>query len=151
MSIVRYNPFSELMNLRQSMDRFFEDNWFGPTGYLSAASDRLLPTVDVYQNKESITVKASLPGLKAEDVNVEINDGVLTIKGEMKSDEEVKEENYFYRERRCGSFNRSFRLPTGLQVEKADAIMEDGVLTVLIPKVEETKSKSIKINPKGKK
>ena len=151
MSIVRYNPFSELMNLRQSMDRFFEDNWFGPTRYLSAASDRLLPTVDVYQNKESITVKASLPGLKAEDVNVEINDGVLTIKGEMKSDEEVKEENYFYRERRCGSFNRSFRLPTGLQIEKADATMEDGVLTVLIPKVEETKSKSIKINPKGKK
>ncbi len=150
MSIIRYNPFSEMVSLRQVMDRLFEDSMVRPVNYLPAFTERLSPGVDIYQSKDEVKVKATLPGLKSDDVSVDISDGVLTIKGELKNEEEVKEEDYLYQERRCGSFCRSFTLPNGLQLDKADAIMEDGILTISIPRAEETKPRTIKIKAKDK-
>jgi HSP20 family protein len=151
MSIMKYNPFSELVSLRQVMDRLFEDSLVRPANYLPAFTEKLAPTVDIYQAKDAVRVKAVLPGLKSDDISVDIKEGVLTIKGEVKNEEEVKEEDYLYQERRYGNFCRSFTLPNGLQVDKADAVMEDGILTIDIPRVEGVKSRTIQIKAKDKK
>ena len=151
MSMIIQEPFSELMSLRQAMARLFEGSVVRPTHFLPALSARLTPSVDIYQDQDKLTVKATLPGLKSEDVSIDISDGVLTIKGEAKSEEEVKEEDYLYKERRYGSFCRGFNLPSGIQPDKADATMEDGILTLNIPKAEEAKPRTIKIKAKEKK
>lgn len=151
MSMIIHEPFSELMSLRQAMDRLFEGSVVRPARFLPALSEKLTPSVDIYQDQDKLTVKATLPGLKTEDISIDISDGVLTIKGEAKSEEEVKEEDYLYQERRYGSFCRGFNLPGGLQTDKADATMEDGILTLNIPKAEEAKPRTIKIKAKEKK
>lgn len=143
--------FPELMSLRQAMDRLFEGSVVRPASYLPDLADKLTPSVDIYQDQDKLTVKATLPGLKSEDVSIDIQNGVLTIKGEVKLEEEVKEDNYLYQERRYGSFCRTFTLPNGLQVDKADATMEDGILTLRIPKAEEAKTRTITIKAKEKK
>ena len=129
MSMIVHEPFPDLMSLRQAMDRLFEGSVVRPAHFLPALSEKLTTLVDIYQDQDKLTVKATLPGLKSEDVSIDINNGVLTIKGETKSEEEVKEEDYLYQERRYGSFCRSFNLPNGLQTDKADATMEEGILT----------------------
>lgn len=151
MSMIIHEPFSELMSLRQAMDRLFEGSVVRPAHFLPALSEKLTPSVDIYQDLDKLTVKVTLPGLKSEDVSIDINNGVLTIKGEVKSEEEVKEEDYLYQERRYGSFCRGFNLPSGLQTDKADATMEDGILTLNIPKTEEAKPRTIEIKVKEKK
>jgi len=150
MSMIIHEPFSEMMSLGQAMSRLFEGSVVSPANALPALPEKLSPSVDIYQDQDRLTVKATIPGLKSENVNIDIHDGVLTIKGEAKSGEEVKQEDYLYRERRYGSFCRSFNLPSGLQVDKADATMEDGILTLNIPKSEEAKPRTIQIKTKEK-
>jgi HSP20 family protein len=97
-----------------------------------------------------VVVKATLPGLRPEDASIDITGETLTIKGETKAEQAIKKENYLYQERRYGSFARSVVLPGGLKTDKAEATMEDGVLTLTIPKVEEAKPKAIKVKAKEK-
>jgi HSP20 family protein len=151
MSIIRYNPFSEMISLRQVMDRLFEDSVINTAGYPSDFTEKLAPKVDIYQTQDAVKVKAVLPGLNSDDINVDISENTLTIKGEFKNEEEAKEDDYLYQERRYGSFCRSFTLPNGIQIDKADAIMEDGILTINIPKAEEAKPRTIKIKAKDNK
>ena len=89
-----------------------------------------------------------MPGIKPEEVNIDITGDTLTIKGETKAKQEIKKENYLYQERRYGTFSRSVALPGGLKPDRAEATMEDGVLTLTIPKAEELKPKSIKVKAK---
>ncbi len=95
-------------------------------------------------------VKATLPGLKPEDVTIDITGEMLTIKGETKAEQEIKREDYLYQERRYGAFSRSVILPSGLKTDKSQATMEDGVLTLTIPKAEQVKPKAIKVKAKEK-
>jgi HSP20 family protein len=92
-----------------------------------------------------------LPGLKPEDVSIDITGETLTIKGESKAEQEIKKEDYLYQERRYGAYSRSVVLPSGLKTDKAEATMEDGILTLTIPKVEEVKPKKISVKAKEKK
>ena len=103
----------------------------------------------MYQTDEDVIVQASVPCVKPEEVDVTITGDTLTIKGETKTEGEVKKENYFRKERSYGAFSRSILLPTSLQTDKAEASFENGVLTLTIPKAEESKPKQIKIKPKG--
>ena len=151
MSIIRYNPFLEMISLRQAMDRLFEDSVVKTANYPSDFTEMLAPRVDIYQTQDAVKVKAVLPGLNSDDINVDISENALTIKGELKNEEEAKEDDYLYQERRYGSFCRSFTLPNGIQIDKADAIMEDGILTIDIPKAEEAKPRTIKIKAKDNK
>ena len=96
-------------------------------------------------------VKATLPGLKPDDVTIDISGDMLTIKGETKAEQEVKKEDYIYQERRYGAFSRSVILPSGLKTEKCEATMDDGVLTLTIPKAQQVKPKAIKVKAKEKK
>lgn len=148
MNLVRWQPPNEMVSLREAMDRLFDDRFFAPlhaTGVLRESVD--FP-IDMYQTDDSVVVKATVPGVNPEDIDISITDNTLTIKGETKSEEEIKQENYYRRERRHGSFTRSMILPSSLQTENAEANFEDGVLTLTIPKAEEVKPKQIKIKPK---
>ncbi len=149
MAIQRWEPFTELMSLRQAMDRLFEDSVVRPSGALATFGEaRAVPALDVYQTDSEIVVKLALPGVKPEEVNIDITGDTLTIKGESKAKQEIKKEDYLYQERRYGAFSRSVVLPAGLKSDKAEAVMEDGVLTLSIPKAEEVKPKSIKVKAK---
>lgn len=146
MAIERWRPFPELMGLRREMDRLFED-FMRPSRFFAQAE---APALDAYHTPNEVVVKATLPGLKPEDITIDITGNTLTIKGEGKAEKEIKREDYLYQERRYGAFSRSVVLPGGLQPDKAEATMEDGVLTLLIPKAEELKPKTIKVKAKEK-
>ena len=151
MAIERWHPFTDLMSLRQAMDRLFEDSFVRPSRTLEALSEVAAPALDIYQTPSEVVVKAALPGVKPEDVNIDITGETLTVKGERKAEQEIKKEDYLYQERRYGTFSRSVVLPSGLKTDKAEATMEDGVLTLNIPKAEEVKPKAIKVKAKEKK
>jgi len=132
------------------MDRLFEDSFVRPTHLLPLVSELAAPALDVYQTTDEVVVKATLPEVKPGDVVIEITGDTLTIKGDSKAEQEVKKEDYLYQERCYGSFSRSIVLPCGIKTDKAEATMEDGVLTLVIPKAEEVKPKTIKVETKGK-
>ena len=144
-SISRWEPYRELATMRHMLDRFFDDDfarfpalWERQPGAMSLA-------LDVVEQEEAFIVKASIPGVPADDVEITLTDNVLTIKGEMKGDKEVKEANYHLRERRFGSFLRSVTLPTAVDADKIEAINENGVLTLTLPKAEAVKPKKIEV------
>jgi HSP20 family protein len=139
------------MTLRQAMDRLFDDSFVRPSRSLENFGQAVAPALDVYQTPSEIVVKATMPGVKPEDVNIDITGDTLTIKGERKAEQEIKREDYLYQERRYGALSRSVVLPAGLKSDKTEATMEDGVLTLIVPKAEEVKPKAIKVRAKEKK
>ncbi len=149
MNLIRWQPFSDVVTLRQAMDRLFDDSFVRPARFAGLFGEGAEKPIDMYQTDEEVVVKASVPGVKPEQVDVTITGDTLTIKGETKTEEEVKKENYFRKERSYGAFSRSILLPSSLQTDKAEASFENGVLTLTIPKAEESKPKQIKIKPQG--
>ena len=148
MLLKRWEPFAGLRRYDSEIDRLWRHPiralytrpyYWGGSGQMS---------VDVYRDGENLVVRASLPGVKPEDVDVSFTDNALTINGESKLEREVKEEEYLYREHRSSSFKRSVALPDGLNTDKADASYDNGVLTVTIPTSEPSKRKSLKVNVK---
>jgi HSP20 family protein len=139
-----WRPFREAVSLRDAMDRLFEDSFITP------AKMGGMPRIDVKDKKDSIVVKAELPGIKEEDINVEILDNVMTISGEKKEEKEEKEEDkgYYYKESHTGKFSRSFTLPSEVMTEKAVADMKNGILTITVPKIEPKKAQKINIASK---
>ena len=148
MSIIRWEPFREMVSLRQAMDRLFEDSIVRPSRFWPELTSGELP-IDMYETKDKVVVKASLPGIKPEEVDISITGDTLTIKGEHKEEEETKEENYWHKERRYGAFSRSVTIPMQIKSEQAEAFFENGTLTLTLPKAEEVKPKSIKVKVKG--
>ena len=123
----------------------FFDSFFNPD--LLPSTDILSPAVDIEEDKEKYVVKADIPGMKQDQIKIEVDDGILKISGERKSEktEEDKEKKYHYYERSFGSFERRFVLPPNVDEDKIDAKYENGVLEIKIPKTESKKSKEIKI------
>lgn len=105
-------------------------------------------SIDVYQTPTEIVIKSTIAGVKPEDIDVSINDDMVTIKGERKKDEEVKEEDYFYQECYWGKFSRSVILPQEIEIDKVRAELKNGILTVRLPKAEKTKSRKVKVEAK---
>lgn len=147
MSITRWEPWNELMSLRDAMDRLFEESFIRPGRLLGAPDGGSVP-VDMFQEDGKLVLKAPLPGVKPDDIEITVVGDTLTIKGETKEETEVKEENVIRRERRFGSFSRSVTLPTPVDTSKANATFENGVLTLTLPVAEEAKPKAIKIQSK---
>lgn len=145
-SIVRWEPFSELVSLRDAMDRIFEESVIRPRNWLAPDGEGV--PIDVYESNGDVVVKATIPGVKPEDIDISVMGDVLTIKGEYKEEEKVEKENYYRRERRQGAFTRSISLPTEVVVDKANAEFEAGVLTLTLPKSEEVKPKTIEVKAK---
>jgi HSP20 family protein len=131
------------------MDRLFEDSFVHPSRlWLEQGSRELSLDLDIYQTDDDVVVKAAIPGTKPEEVDISITGDILTIKGEHKEEQEVKEEDYLRKERHYGSFNRSIQIPVSVESDKAEAVFEDGVLTLTLPKAEEEKPKQIKVKAK---
>lgn len=141
--LTRWDPFRELMSIRSTMDRLFDS-------VLSGTTTTWQPTVwdlalDVAENEDEYVVKASLPGINPDDLEITFSHNTLTIKGEVKEDKELKEAHYHLRERRYGSFARSVTLPAGIDADKIEASYEAGVLKLRLPKAEEVRPKKIAI------
>ena len=148
MSITRWEPFRDLVSLREAMDRLFEESWVRPrAGWLLPAEGAL--AVDIYETPESVVVRTAVPGVNPEEIDITITGNTLCISGETKAEEEeVERGNYIRRERRYGRFSRSVTLPSGVEGEQAEATFENGLLTLTIPKAEEAKPKVIKVKSK---
>jgi HSP20 family protein len=144
-NIIQWEPMREMMTLREAMDRLFDDAFTRP---ISASGFSGMPAIDLYQDDDEVVVKASLPGLRSGDVQISVTNGVLTLRGEFKQDEEEKEKTYHIREHRFGSFERSITLPSDVQTDKSKADFENGILTITLPKAEEVKPKTITIKAK---
>jgi HSP20 family protein len=139
--LTRWDPFQEMLNLRRTVDRLFDNanadhDWQQMQWGLA---------VDVVENKDDFIVKASIPGINPDDLDVSYVDDTLTIKGEIKSDNEIKEDQYHLRERRYGTFARSVTLPVKIKGDAIEASYQNGVLTLRLPKAEEVKPKRIAI------
>jgi len=147
MNLVRWNPLRELAALHQGLDRWSDDSFFAPR-CLNGATDSSTwnPAVDVYEESDRFVIKAELPGLDRKDVEVDLNDRVLTLKGERSYENEVKEDGYYRKERAFGKFHRAFTLPANLNADEIKAEFKDGLLTINIPKPEEQKPKQITIH-----
>ena len=142
--ITRWDPFAEMATLRQAFDRMFDD--IRPVrAYTANGGDAYFP-VDLSETNDEIIIKASLPGVKPEDIEISVTGQVLTLKGESREDHEENTKNYFRRERRHGAFMRQFQLPTEVESERAQATFEHGVLRLALPKAEAVKPKTIKVN-----
>jgi HSP20 family protein len=149
-NLVRWEPFRDLVSLREAMDRLFEESFVRPrTGWLAPAGVDTL-AVDMYETDDAVIVKTAVPGIKPEELDVSVTGDTLTIKGETSAEEEIKEENYIRRERRYGAFSRSLALPVSVVADKAGADFQNGVLTLTLPKAEEVKPKTVKVKAKGK-
>lgn len=144
--IMRFEPMREMVTLREAMDRLFDDAFMRPTSL--TGTNWQAPAVDMYQTDDEIIVKAALPGLKAEEVQISITGEVLTLKGEVNQEEETKEKAYHIREQRWGAFERTIMLPTDVVADQAKADFEDGILTISLPKAEEVRPKTITVKAK---
>jgi HSP20 family protein len=142
----RPSPFSELVTLRQAMDRLFDDTVFRPYPAFGGGSDARLP-LDVRSTKDALYVDASLPGFKPEDVEITVENGTLTIRAEDRSEQSNEQGGWVVREISRGSVMRTVTLPTGLEPDKAEATFEHGVLRLRLPKAEQVRSRQIRIQP----
>jgi HSP20 family protein len=142
-----WDPFRELLDLEREFRNFFEDS-FTALPEKVAKEGSWLPSLDIAEDKDNLIIKADLPGVKQSDIDISISGDILTIKGERKKEEEVKDKNYHRIERFYGAFCRSLRLPQYVDTNKVKATYKDGVLEILIPKTEEVKPKQIKVEVK---
>ena len=152
-NLTRWEPKREMMTLREAMDRLFDDAFTRPFSLIrEGGSNWSSLAIDMYQTDNEIVVKASLPGIKADEVNINVTGDILTIKGEMKHEheEEKKDKAWHIREHRWGAFERSIRLPTGVMFDKAKAEFDNGILTITLPKSEDVKPRTITVKPKTK-
>jgi len=148
-NLTRWEPAREMMTLREAMDRLFDDAFRRPFSLLREGGSNLAaPAIDMYQTDDEVVVKAALPGIKADEVQINVTGDILTIKGEVKHEEEKKDKSWHIREQRWGSFERSIMLPTGVISDKAKADFENGILTVRLPKSEEAKPRTITVKAK---
>ena len=143
-TIARLEPFRGLTTLQNQFNRLFDESL--RTHGEESAFTTWAPAVDVYENANELVVKTDLPDLNEKDIDVRVENNLLTIHGERKFDKSVSEENFLRVERAYGSFSRSFSLPNTLNTEAIAAEYKDGVLTVTLPKREETKPRQVKVN-----
>lgn len=143
-SIIKWEPLNDLVSLHDAMDRLFEGSFVRMSSFPSLTSMDV-PALDVYDTKDNVEVKVTVPGVKPEDLDITITGDVLTITGESRAEQKVEKGNYIRQERRYGAFQRSVQLPGSLIADKAEAKFEHGVLTLTIPKSEESKPKTIKV------
>jgi HSP20 family protein len=143
MNIVRYDPFRDLRGLQDEMNRLFSSTFSGGEDQMMRGAWN--PQVDIFENKDQIVLEAELPGLKPEDVEISIENNVLTLHGERKFEKKDQQDNFHRVERSYGSFTRSFTLPPTVSSENATAEFENGILRLTLLKREEAKPRRIEI------
>ena len=145
-NIVRFDPFEDLSRLQRDVNRLFEDNTRTGRGSEPASTRTWAPPVDILEDQNEIVVKAELPGIKQDDIDIELTGETLTIRGERKLEEAQRQENYVRVERAYGQFLRSFTIGVPVQNDAVRASYKDGLLEVHLPKSEATKPKKVKVS-----
>jgi HSP20 family protein len=145
MALIRWEPTRELGTIQSEMNRLFNTFFDAPTAGSNGAYRRWIPAMDLVETESDYVLRADLPGLSEDDVNIEFEDGVLTISGERKSEHEERQDSYYRIERASGSFRRSLTLPEGVDPQAVKATFERGVLEVHVPKPEERKPRKVAI------
>jgi HSP20 family protein len=146
MSIVRFDPFRDLAQMQDRINRIFGEAARRTDGDELLKGGDWTPPVDIFETKDhEVVLRAELPGLKREDIDIRVENSTLTLRGERKQEQEVDKENYHRVERSYGTFTRSFSLPTTVDTEKVSAAFADGVLTVTLPTREEAKPRQIQV------
>lgn len=145
--LMPWSPWREMMNMRETIDRFFDE----PFSSRLAVQGSFQPSVGIRETDKELVVEVDLPGVKEEDIDVQIEDDKLVIRGERKYSSEVKKEDYYHMESSYGSFSRTIGLPSYVDASRAEAEVKDGILEVKVPKVQEKKSKKIEVKKKGSK
>ena len=149
MAIVRWDPFQDLIALQDRMHRLFDQTLTRSRGEQEdLAPAAWSPPVDIYETAEGFVLKAELPGLGKDDIDIQVRDNTLTLRGERRLKKDVKQDNYLRVERATGTFQRVFTLPNAFQTDKVRAVFKDGMLEVSVPKAEEAKPKQVKIEVK---
>ena len=146
MTIVRWEPLRELSSLQSEMNRLFNTAFDAPSGSSGTALRRWVPAMDLVESGDQFVLRADLPGMSEEDIQIELEDGTLTVSGERKAEHEQREKGWYRIERSFGRFNRSLSLPDGVDPDRIQASFSHGVLEVRIPKPEERKPRRISIS-----
>jgi HSP20 family protein len=152
--LTRWDPFREFTTLQDRMNRLFRDNY--GEGQEALSTSTFAPPVDVYEDEHNVTLKIEVPGIDEKDIDVQIENNLLTVHGERKFEKEEKEENFRRVERQYGSFTRSFALPSTVNPDQVQAHYDKGILKIQLAKKAEAKPKQIKVNvgsekaPEGK-
>lgn len=143
--LTRWDPFRDLVSFQERMNRLFQDT-LGPSREELMTSGTFVPPVDIYEDEHAITLKLEVPGMEEKDIEVQLENNTLTVRGERKFEKEEKEENFHRIERRYGAFARSFTLPNTVDPGKVEANYENGILKIQLAKRAEAKPKQIKVN-----
>jgi HSP20 family protein len=145
MAIIRWDPFRDMVTLREKMNRLFEDVFTGRGEDKELAASTWAPAVDIYETENELIMTAEVPGIEEKDIEIKIEDNTLSLRGERKFEKETKEENYHRIERSYGSFYRAFTLPNSIDPDRIQAEYENGVLKISMPKRQELKPRKVKI------
>lgn len=145
MAVVKWDPFRDLISIQDRMNRLFEQTLSRSREEEGVSPATWTPAVDIYETADTIVMKAELPGVAREDVQIQVNENTLTLQGERRFAKDVREESYLRLERAYGSFHRSFTLPATVHQDKIHALLKDGVLELTLPKAEDSKPKRVSI------
>ena len=145
MAIIRWDPFRDIVTLREKMNRLFEDAVTARGDDKDMISSTWTPSVDIYETENALVLTAEVPGVEENNVEIKIEDNTLTLKGERNFEKETNEDNYHRIERSYGSFYRSFTIPRNVDQEKIKAEQDSGVLRITMPKKPESKPKTVKV------
>ena len=145
---IRWEPRRDLQEIDRLFGRAMRRPFASFQSWPSIWDGHIRPALDAYETPEELVIKVTIPGVKADDLKVTVNNGTLVISGEAREEQEEKKEHYLLRERRSGAIHRAVALPEGLDTEKSEAIYEDGVLTVTLPKTEQAKPREISVKVK---
>lgn len=146
MAIVRWQPYGAVASLQNSINKLFNDAFSRANIDEDFALSAWKPVVDIFDKEDAIVIHAELPGVKKEDVTIEVKDNILTLRGERSESKEIKEDKYYRKERTFGSFHRAFSLPAAINPDTIKANFKDGILEIEIPKPEEQKPKQVTIS-----
>jgi len=148
MTLMRWRPYGDFFNLRDQINRLFDQDFFKDSESDSMEKSSWTPLTDIFETENEYVFKLEVPGMTKDDIQIEITHDTLIIKGERKEEKKVEKENYHRIERCCGSFSRSFHLPQNVNSKSIDAVMKDGILELRVPKKEEAKPQPIQIKVK---
>lgn len=148
--LTRFDPFREMTSLRSALDRFLEEGLPGRSGFLSLEPmDIGVMPVDVYEEGDTIVLKASIPGFKPDEIKLSVREDIVSIIVEIRAETDKKDRNYHLREHRYSRLERSVGLPTSVVADKAEAVFENGLLVLSVPRAEVSKSKEVKVKLKA--
>ena len=146
MTIARFSPMTDIVSLRDAMDRLFEESFIRPTTWTGLAAGHVAVPVDLWETKDAYHLRADLPGVSSDQLEINATSDSIAISGEVRSHAEVTEDGWLRQERRVGKFQRAFTLPVAIDPTKVEATFENGVLKLTLPKAENTKPRTIKVN-----